>query len=291
MPESSVRAVCAPPSLLFSPPPFQGGGREGGPAPARGSGGGGHPPGPPSRGEERGWGGGVRPFARRRGRWAAGQPPSRPPPFQGGRRETAALRPFVRRRRCRGVLSAPSALLPPYSSLLPPSRGEVGRGVRRRRAGGRRGASPQPPFQGGEERVGRRGAALRPAARPVGGGSTPLPTSPRAIALESPPSLLLPGRGEESGGPFGNALDGRTGRRSAPSSLLPPGRGEVGRGVDPAPQPGRGPSRSRSSVSCLGAPASRRLGGPKARILVRASRDAGGTPALPGVGPPSRPPP
>ena len=45
----------------------------------------------------------------------------------------------------------------------------------------------------------------------------------RAIALESPPSLLLPGRGEESGAPFGNALDGRTGRRAAPSSLLPLG--------------------------------------------------------------------
>ena len=36
MPESPVRAVLAPPPLLFSPPPFQGGGREGGPAPARG---------------------------------------------------------------------------------------------------------------------------------------------------------------------------------------------------------------------------------------------------------------
>ena len=51
-------------------------------------------------------------------------------------------------------------------------------------------------------------------------------------------------------------------------------------------RPGRGSSRSRSSVNCLGAPASRRPGGPKARILVRASREAGGTAALPGAGPP-----
>ena len=68
----------------------------------------------------------------------------------------------------------------------------------------------------------------------------------------------------------------RAGRARPPFSLLPPSGGEVGRGVAPgAGPPGRGYSRSRSSVNCVGAPASRRPSGPKARILVRASRDAG----------------
>ena len=174
------------------------------------------------------------------------------------------------------------------SSLLSPGRGEVGRGVD---------PGAGPPGQGSSRSRSSVNCLGAPASRRLGGpkarilvrasreaggnagtagGGTPLPTSP----LKG--GGVRAGRGEERG-----SGSRRTGRRAAPSSLLPPGRGEVGRGVDPgARPPGQGSSRSRSSVNCLGAPASRRLGGPKARTLVRASRGAGGTPALPGVGPP-----
>ena len=97
-----------------------------------------------------------------------------------------------------------------------------------------------------------------------GAGSTPHPAPPWAIAVESP------------------------------SSLLPPGRGEVGRGGDPAPQPGRGSSRSRSSVKKHLAWERRRpagLAGRRPASYVRASRDTGGTPALPGRDPPPDLPP
>ena len=86
---------------------------------------------------------------------------------------------------------------------------------------------------------------------------------------------------------MGNALDGRTGRRAAPSALLPPGRGEVGRGVDPGGWAARTGIFPIPLISELPGSA----GVPPARTLVRASRDAGGTPAHPEAGPPSRPPP
>ena len=187
---------------------------------------------------------------------------------------------------------------PPPSSLLPPGRGEVGRGVdpgdRRPGRGPSRSRSsvnclgaPASRRLGGPKARSSFALRARPAGRRRSQGRTPLPTSP-----------LKGGRREEKG----RSADGAartlrhhrrwTNGRIAAVSLLPPGRGEVGRGVDPgAGPPGRGPSRSRSSVNRLGAPASRRLGGPKARILVRASREAVGTPAFPGAGPPSRPPP
>ena len=204
-------AAFSPPPLLFSPPPFQGGGREGGPVPARGTAAG-QSPGPPSRGEKRGRGGAR--FGRRRNRWAAGQPPSRPPPGQshlkilwkscdiqgrqspnimvkipkprsfcpiwrgigsqrvppvfkcdcpaisplpGGRSATGRAR--VRPRHRTGRRTAAPSRPPPFSSLLPPFRGEVGRGVPSAAGArmGRRSCSPPAPFQGGEERVGRRG--------------------------------------------------------------------------------------------------------------------------------------
>ena len=140
---------------------------------------------------------------------------------------------------------------------------------------------------------------------------SPTPFGPRAVdgvhapvdSIRSPPgqprSSRAPGRPhlEISGRRADAAIAGRGARGRHLLSSLEGGRsedefsnaialGEVGRGVDPgAGRPGRGPSRPCSSVNCLGAPASRRLGGPKARILVRASREAGGTPALPGAPP------
>ena len=179
------------------------------------------------------------------------------------------------------------------SSLLPPFRGEVGRGVdpgaRRPGRGPSRSRSSVNCLGASAFRRhgGPKARTLVRASR--GAGGTP------ALPGAGPPSRPPPwkgggvraGRGEERG-----SGSRRTGRRAAPSSLLPPGRGEVGRGVDPgARRPGRGSSRPRSSVNRLGAPAFRRHGGPKARTPVRATRDAGGTPALPAAGPPSRPPP
>ena len=80
----------------------------------------------------------------------------------------------------------------------------------------------------------------------------------RAIAFETPSSLLSAEQGEESGSLVGAFSMSEQGGGPPPPSLLPPGRGEVGRGVDPAPRPGRGLSRSRSSVSRPRAPARRR---------------------------------
>ena len=127
------------------------------------------------------------------------------------------------------------------------------------------------------------------------------PAGHRRSQGRDPPPDLPPEGGRSQGWQGGGARIGKSPNREAgravfspppESSLLPPGRGEVGRGVDPGVRPpGRGPSRPRSSVNCLGAPASRRHGEPKARILVRASRDAGGTPALPAAGPPPDLPP
>ena len=95
----------------------------------------------------------------------AGSTPLPASPLPGGRRDNGGGPPFVRRRRCRGVLSAPSALLPPYSSLLPPFRGEVGRGVPRRRGWAAR-VIPPAPFQGGRREGGT--AGVRPFARQRG---------------------------------------------------------------------------------------------------------------------------
>ena len=179
----------------------------------------------------------------------SGGPPLPTSPLEGGRGETAAARL-------------------PYRLLLP-VQGEDWVGTLLR-SGNRRGKFDS--GNGGPRAAGR--------VRMSGGGPPSRPPPWKGGGVRA-------GRGEERG-----SGSRRTGRRAAPSSLLPPGRGEVGRGVDPgARRPGRGPSRSRSSVNRLGAPASRRHGGPKARILVRASRDAGGTPALPAADPPPDLPP
>ena len=151
----------------------------------------------------------------------------------GERSATGRTRERPRRRPRRRTAAALSP--PPFSSLLPPSRGEVGRGVRRRRAGAsgwaagvrrRSGAPPSglrslghPPFRPspfqGEER-GREDAPTPPDAGPGGG--------------PPPPSLLSP---------F--------------SSLLPPFRGEVGRGV----------RRRRAGASGRAAGVRRRSGAPR----------------------------
>ena len=212
------------------------------------------------------------------GLWGLGHPSSRSPPFQGGGEKTAAIRPFVQRRRCRRVLAAPSALLPPF-------RGEVGRGVPRRRAGRAAGHPPGPPSRGEERKRrrsalssndddagesyprrlrssplsgGRSGGGSRAGARVGGGGSSPPPP--------------LPGGRREGGaaGVRGRSGDPPSGLRSLghpPPDLPPcllssplqgggreggpaPARGRVGRRViPPAPLPGGrregGPARVR----------------------------------------------
>ena len=184
-----------------------------------------------------------------------GQPPSRPPPFQGGGEKAEAARP---RPGDSDVGEVPDALT---LWLLPPSEGRSGGGsrpwVRRRPAGLARSAN---------EGAGRRDAGApwhftdergreepRPGRRAP--GSTPLPTSP-----------LPGGRREDGGGaPPARRQRRRRGTRRPDSLAPPPFRGEVGRGVPP-----------------LGAPASRRPRAKRERGCGPSARQAGGTPALPG---------
>ena len=124
---------------------------------------------PPSRGEER---------KRRRGplRPTTTMPESpvrtvlAPPPFRGEERNREGARTVptpdqeANRRR---LPSSPLVFSPP------PFRGEVGRGVS---AGARAvsgGSSPRPPFQGGEERTGRRGRPFVRWRGPRVGGPLP----------------------------------------------------------------------------------------------------------------------
>ena len=208
----------ARPSLLSSP--LQGGGREGGPARTCGRG-------------LRGWraavcavglplaGGAAAPLSGVAG-CGGGSTPLPTSPLPGGRRETAAARVLPGDS---DVGEVSSALI---LRLLPPFRGEVGRGAPRR---GRSRAFPVallPSFRG-EGRSWRHGAPLSGVAV-CGGGSTPLPTSPlKGGRREGRASgRLLPG--DDDVGAVSSALT---------PWLLPPFRGEVGRGA-----PRRGRSRA-----------------------------------------------
>ena len=146
----------------------------------------GYPPRPPFQGGEERVG--------RRGQWAAGQPPSRPPPFQGGGAQTGGTRERPRRRTGRRTAAFSP---PPLSSLLPPFRGEVGRGVRRRRAGWAAGVIPPGGPSRGEEAAG--GRRVRPRRR----------TGRRADA-EFPDAIALGSRGG------GVAQAGRTAQTPPP---------------------------------------------------------------------------
>ena len=127
------------------------------------------------------------------------------------------VRPRRRPRRRTAAFSPP-----PFSSLLPPFRGEVGRGVPRLPACRRRRVIPPGPPSRGEKRVrGGRGAGAvgRPPVRSAEPGAFPLPTSP------------LPG-GRSATGRTRVRPRRRTGRRTAAAFSPPPFfRGEVGRGV------------------------------------------------------------
>ena len=276
MPESPIRAAWSPPSFSSLLPPFRGEVGRGvrhRPAGARGV----------WRAAfsavetpSAGWAAGVQ---RRSGDppsgpRSPGQPPLPTSPLKGGRRETAAVRSFVQRRRCRRVLSAPLGLLPPSLHSSPLSGGRSGGGSR---AGARaRPVSGGPPFPpsrplggwggGGAESVGR--LPVR-SAEP---GSTPLPTSPlkggrretaavrsfvqrrRCRRVLSAPLGLLPPSLHSSPLPGGRSATvrtrvrprRRTGRRTAAalspppfSSLLPPSRGE---------ESGRGTERGRTAA-------------------------------------------
>ena len=207
---------------------------------------------PPGRGEEsEGQGGGVR----------AGRVEER----GSGSRRT-------------GRRAAPSSLLPLGLLSSPPGRGEVGRGVA---------PAPQPGRGASRSRSSAnclgalapcrlRSPPPRPLFSPLEGRPGEMTRRPPRAPAPDPPPDLPPGRGRSRGWQGGGARIGKSPDKEAVpavfspppgSSLLPPGRGEVGRGVAPAPQPGRGASRSRSSVNCLGAPASRRLRSPPPRPL------------------------
>ena len=189
------------------------------------------------------------------------------------------------------TVETPSSLLSPGSSLLPPGRGEVGRGVdpggRRPGRGPSRSRSSMKKHLAWERRrpagpAGRRPASsfalrARPAGRRRSQGRDPPPDLPPGrgeeqesrgvgrltdVAVDGqerapPPSSLLPPEGGRRQGVRAEdtaptSLSPGRRRPAALPSLLPPGRGEVGRGVDPGVRrPGRGPSRSRSSVNYL----------------------------------------
>ena len=235
----------------FLSSPLQGGGREGGPAPARGWAAAGHPPRPPFQGgEERagrpGRGGGRETPVRSAEPGASPLPTS---PLPGGRSEDGADRTLRHRRR--RTKERIAAVFSP-----PPFRGEVGRGVPRRRARRRRVIPPGPPSRGEKRGRGGRGAEAvgRPPVRSAEPGSPPLPTSP------------LPG-GRSADGADRTLRHRRrwTKGRIAAVFSPPPFRGEVGRGVPPP-----------------GAPPSRRPRAKRERGCGPSARQAGGTPVLPG---------
>ena len=129
----AAAAFPPPPFSSLLPSPLQGGGREGGPAPAHGAPGGGSSPRPPFQGEKRRAGRRGHPFGRRRGRWAADQPPPDLPPFRGEERsrEDARTPPTPDRE------ATAAAFPPPFSSSSPPpSGGRSGGGSRADKQGG-----------------------------------------------------------------------------------------------------------------------------------------------------------
>ena len=214
-----------------------------------------------------------------------GQPPSRPPPFQGGGGQPgerangpdAGPQEANRRR----LHSSPLLFSPP------PFRGEVGRGgrprVRRRPAGLARSANedaglrPAKPAHTGNSRISRIEKVPIRAAEPGQPPSRPPPFQgggektrgeerrrrgpPPCSAIESAPT------GDPDSSPFqGGGV--RTGERALLFSLLPPFRGEVGRGVPP-----------------LGSPASRRHCAKRGRGCGPSTRQASGAPAHTGNSP------
>ena len=153
--------------------------------------------------------------AARRHRYRRAGPFARPPfsllPLPGGGAQPGGCG--------NGPNAGPGGGSPP-PSLLPPFRGEVGRGVRRRRAGGSGGGSSPGALPGREERAGRRGCGVgRETPRPVCG------------AWVNPPPDLPPFQG---GGE-------KTARRAA-AAVRPrsPTRG-MGRSRGAAPRDYQGP--------------------------------------------------
>ena len=192
-------------------------------------------------------------------------------PFQGGGEKTAAIRPFVQRRRCRRVLSAPSA-------LLPPGRGEVGRGVTRLRSPDGDLPDPAHPWTAWERRRPAGLAGRRPAPSFA---LRAMPAGRRRSQRRDPPPDLPPegGRRENGGDP---PLRPTTMIPESPIRVVcapPPFRGEVGRGVT------RGCGRPdgifpipliRELPGSAGVPPAWRAEGPHPRShFARCRRDAG----------------
>ena len=157
---------------------------------------------------------------------------------------------------------------PPFSSRLPPFRGEAGRGIPHRRAGGRRRVTPGPPSRG--EKRGRGGgvpgAVERPPVRSAEPGSTPLPTSP-----------LPGGRREDGGGaPSARRQRRRRGNRRPDSLTPPPFRGRSGGGsrADMRARAARRHASLDRTASTLRAAASRSIFSTSASSWARRSRAA-----------------
>ena len=232
------RAVFSPPPWVSSPPPWKGGGREGGcpgsaartgtfPVPLIGEL-------PGSAGVPPAWRAeGPHPRSRfARCRRDAGAP-------RGGPPQGSHLKILWKSCDIQGRQSPNITAKMPKLAILPDLAGGSQRAPPVFKCDCPGGPPPDLPPEGG------RRVRWRPRARPDSDSDVAEP--PQNFQVRSP--CGRPFQGEESGAPLGNALGGRTGRRAVPyshlppgSSLLPPGRGEVGRGVAPAPQPGRGPA-------------------------------------------------
>ena len=189
----------------------------------------------------------------RPGRRAPGQPPSRPPPFQGGGEKTEAARP---RPGDSDVGEVPDALT---LWLLPPSGGRSGGGsrpgVRRRPAGLARSAN---------EGAGRRDAGAPRQFTDERGREEP---RPGRRAPGQPPSRPPPfqGGGEGGGGaPPARRQRRRRGTRRPDSLAPPPFRGEVGRGSRPGVRRRpAGLTRSVKRIRVFGPPGRRDAGAPR----------------------------